>query len=66
MDHPVFPKLPKSNVEGCKDPKSKIWALYYEKWPFYSRLKIVQGTIFYGSPCTSENAKIQCKTLRAC
>ena len=27
MDHPVFPKLPKSNVEGCKDPKSKIWAL---------------------------------------
>ena len=24
MDHPIFPKLPKSNVEGCKDPKSKF------------------------------------------
>ena len=23
MDHPRFTKLPKSNVEGCKDPKSK-------------------------------------------
>ena len=24
MDHPVIPKLPKSNVEGCKDPKSEL------------------------------------------
>ena len=38
MDHLVFPKLPKFNVEGCKDPKSKIWALLDENWPFYSHL----------------------------
>ena len=41
MYHPVFPKMPKSNVEGCKDPKSKIWALWDENWLFYSHLKKV-------------------------
>ena len=26
MDDPVFPKLPESIVECCKDLKSEIWA----------------------------------------
>ena len=39
MDDPVFPKLPESIVECCKDPISEIWAKSDENWAFYSHLK---------------------------
>ena len=34
MDHPVFAKMPKSNVDGCGDPKSEICAKSEENWAF--------------------------------
>ena len=58
MEHLVFPRMPRSNINGGKDPKSKIWVHSDEKWPSYSCLKKVKSTIINGSPCTSENAKI--------
>ena len=34
MDHPVLPKMQKSNVDGCGDAKSWIWAKSDEDWAF--------------------------------
>ena len=38
MDDPALLKLPESNVEGCEDPKSVIWAQSNENQVFYSHL----------------------------
>ena len=34
MDHPVLPKMPKSNVEDYGDPISKIWVKSDKNWAF--------------------------------
>ena len=34
MDHPVLPKMPKSNVKRWGLAKYRIWAKSDEKWAF--------------------------------
>ena len=55
MDDPVFPKLPKSIVECCKDPISEIWAKSDENWAFYGHLPGLPHTRF--EPGTTKSAK---------
>ena len=57
MEHPVHPRMPRSDVEGCKDPNSKVCVHSNEKWPFYSCLKKQKVPYFMEHPVLQKMPK---------